>query len=121
LPVRKSALPFLEIPVAGDLGKPGVSLGLVNLSDGKMTPVEPARPAGDRWLNVLVRAPDGDFKLVARSDDATKWFAFEQPREVGRLSAWAMEMLGAWRIFIIAGVGCLLGGLFQWSKTPAVR
>jgi hypothetical protein len=116
LPVRKSAFPFLEIPVAGDLGEPGVLLSMFDLNNGKLTRVKPVRPPGGRWQNVLVKAPSGDFMLKAQNDDAGKWFAFEQPREVGRLSAWAMEMLGAWRFFIIAGLGCLFFGLLQWSE-----
>ncbi|MDB6064016.1 MAG: hypothetical protein JWR26_224 [Pedosphaera sp.] len=111
LPVRKSALPFLEIPVAGDLGEPGLSLELVEIATGKSTPVRPAHAAGQQWLNACVRAPAGEFKVVARDDSESKWFAFKAPREMGRLSFWAMHLLAAWKCFLWAGVGCVLFSL----------
>jgi hypothetical protein len=111
LPVRKSALPFLEIPVAGDLGEPGLSLELVEVATGKTTPVRPAHTAGQQWLNACVPAPAGEFKIVARDDNKTKWFAFKAPREMGRLSFWAMHFLAGWKYFLWAGVGCVLFSL----------
>jgi hypothetical protein len=111
LPVRKSALPFLEIAVAGDLGKPGLSLELVEIATGKTTPVRPAHAAGQQWLNACVRAPAGEFKIVARDDSESKWFAFKAPREMGRLSFWAMQLLAGWQCFLWAGAGCALFSL----------
>jgi hypothetical protein len=107
LPVQKSALPFLDFPVAGYLGEPGQSLELVELKTGKITPVRASRIAGNRWLDAIVPAPIGEFKIVARSDGAGKWFAFKQPRELGRLSVWAIRTLAAWVPILIAGVLCL--------------
>ncbi|HZQ47072.1 MAG TPA: hypothetical protein VFC07_08675, partial [Verrucomicrobiae bacterium] len=122
LPVKKSSLPFLEIPVAGDLGEAGLSLELVDLATGKTTTVQPPRIAGGRWLNVYVQAPAGEFKLLARDTSETKWFAFKEPRELGRLSLWTLRLLAAWKYILAAGLGCLLlnlGLLFRGSASPA--
>ena len=111
LPVRKSALPYLEIPVAGDLGEPGLSLTLVDAATGKATDVTPPQAPGGQWLNTYVKAPAGEFKIVARDDSDTGWFAFKEPREFGRLSYWTIQILGAWKWFIAAGCALLLWNL----------
>lgn len=38
----------------------------------------------------------------------TSWLAFKAPREVGRLSFWAIRTLEAWRYLLFAGLGLLL-------------
>ncbi|MDB6065542.1 MAG: hypothetical protein JWR26_1750 [Pedosphaera sp.] len=121
LPVRKSSLPYLEIPVAGDLGQAGLSLELVEIATGKSTPVRPEHIAGQQWLNAYVAAPAGEFKIVANNMDETKWFAFKAPREMGRLSFWAMRLLTGWRYFLLAGVcGVLIELGLVWTRRPAL-
>jgi hypothetical protein len=107
-PVRSSSLPYLEIPVAGDLGTEGLSLELVELNSGKVTEVRPSVPPGGEWVNVRVRAPAGEFKVVARDDSDTRWFAFKEPREMGAWSFWTLRLLACWKYFIILGVGGFL-------------
>jgi hypothetical protein len=123
LPVKKSAMPYLEIPVAGDLGEPGLSLELVDMANGRRTRINPTRPPGGHWVNIQVPAPEGEFKIVARDENQTKWFAFKEPREMGRLSYWALRISAAWRFFIIAGLPCLIIGLVKLFRdpTPPVR
>jgi hypothetical protein len=106
--MTESKLPFLEIPVAGDLGKPGLSLDLIETKTGKTIPIEPIRPPGGTWQNVCVKAPAGEFRLLARDDSETGWFAFKEPREMGRLSYWSMRALEAWIYFLFAGMAGLL-------------
>ncbi len=108
LPIRKSRLPYLEISVAGDLGDKGLSLDLVGLATGQQTTVRPRTMAGNKWLKCYVRAPAGEFKIVARDASKTAWFAFKAPREVGRLSLWAIWALRAWKYVLIAGVGIFI-------------
>jgi hypothetical protein len=59
-------------------------------------------------VNVQVKAPDGEFKVVARDDSDTKWFAFKEPREMGRWSFWTLRLLAAWKYFVVLGVGGFL-------------
>jgi hypothetical protein len=124
-PIRRSALPYLEIPVAGGLGEPGLSLELVELATGRTTPVRPPRRAGGHWLNAYVKAPRGEFKLVARDESATGWFGFKEPREMGRLSYCAMRLVAAGNYVIVAGLVCLAGTLaaflVQRQKAGFVR
>ena len=108
LPVPKSTLPFLEIPVAGDLGAPGLSLELVDLTTGKSIAVKPPLNSQGEWVNVDVPAPVGDFKIVAKDESANQWFAFRSPRELGRLSFWATKTATAWKYFLLAGFGVFL-------------
>lgn len=104
LPVSKGRLPFLEFRVAGDLGKPGLSLTLMDLSSGKITSVKPLMGPGNNWRTCRVRAPQGDFKIIAVDESSSGWFAFQAPREVGWLS-WAAEGLASF------GGGLFLVGL----------
>ena len=104
LPVSRGRLPFLEFRVAGDLGQPGLSLTLIDLSSGKTTSVKPLKALGDNWRTFQVRAPHGDFKIIAVDESSNGWFAFQAPREVGWLS-WAAEGLASF------GGSLFLGGL----------
>jgi hypothetical protein len=108
LPIRQSTLPYLEIPVAGDLGGPGLSLELVDVASGRIFPVTPPAVPGGTWLNTYVPAPQGEFKMVAAFDTEMAWFAFKEPREVGRLSYWAMRTAEGWKFFLAAGLALLV-------------
>ncbi|HWY78007.1 MAG TPA: hypothetical protein VN281_20500 [Verrucomicrobiae bacterium] len=113
MPIEKSALPYLEISVAGDLGKPDLSLILEDQVTGKTTPVSPPRTPGKEWLSVYVRAPAHQFRIVARDGSSTGWFAFKAPREVGWLSYWAMNLISAWKGILAAGLVCLCWAVFR--------
>jgi hypothetical protein len=110
-PIKPSKLPYLEIPVAGDLGAPGLELQLVESSTGKITSINPPHAPGGRWTNIHVKSPAGEFKLLARDDSDTAWFAFKDPREMGRLSYWGLRMIELWKMFVLAGVLCLLAAI----------
>ena len=118
-PIKKSAFAYLEIPVAGDLGRPGLSLALIDETSGRGTPIFPRHLAGREWRNFYVRAPAHGFKVVARDDSSTGWFAFKAPREMGWLSYWAMKLIKAWRYVLAAGVTCLCWGVCSlYSRKP---
>ncbi len=127
-PIEKGPLPFLEIPVAGDLGQPGLSLEFHDVATDRVTKVQPPQIPGPRWLDVQVKAPGGRFQvvarsdtrsawfvvkmkapagrfqLVARSDTPSAWFAFKDPRPLGRLSLWAMWICEGWWISLAVGL-----------------
>ena len=119
-PVSRSKFPFLEFRVAGDLGEPGLSLTLIDLSSGKTTVVKPSRPPGNTWQDCRVRAPRGNFKIIASDESGSGWFAFQAPREVGWLS-WAAARLASFggRLFFI-GMALYVTGVafafrFRWG------
>ena len=118
LALDKSPLPFLEIPVSGDLGLPGLSLELIDLATGRTNTVRPPQIPGGQWLDVAVPAPVGPFKLVGRSDTATAWFAFKDPRPLGRLSIWASRACAAWVVPLVLGLAFLLPGVISSLKSP---
>jgi hypothetical protein len=109
--IPRSRFPFLEFRVAGDLGQPGLSLNLVSLRSGQTTAVIPSKMAGGNWRNCRVRAPSGDFKIIASDESITGWFAFQAPREVGWLSWAAVEVasLGGW--IFASGMTLYLAGV----------
>ena len=111
LPIRSSNRPFLEFRVAGDLGQPGLSLTLVELGSGKTTAVKPCQVPGERWQSCQVRAPHGDFKVVASDESDTGWFAFQAPREVAWLSWGSARLASFGGELFWAGLGIYLLGL----------
>lgn len=115
-----SSLPYLQIQVTGNLGTPDLSLHLVSLSSGKITRVKPAREPGGQWLDVDAKAPPGQFKLVARDDSSRGWFAFQEPREMGRLSFWAETIVAAAKYFFAAGCLAFAAaiGLYCLPRSP---
>jgi hypothetical protein len=106
LPIKSSQLPYLEIPIAGYLNSPGSMLVLQNLATGQLTPVPSPKESSDRWQSVCVKAPPGRFKILATCG-TNSWFAFKEPRELGRLSYWAIKLVAAWQWVFWLGVGCL--------------
>jgi len=121
-PISKSKLPFLEFEVAGDLGKPGLTLALVELSSGKTIAAKPRQAPGDRWQSCRVRAPQGDFRIIASDESDGGWFAFQPPRELGWLS-WAAERLAAvGGVLFFSGLGiCLVGLVCVYASLMADR
>jgi hypothetical protein len=107
-----SSLPYVEIPVAGNLGRRGLNLQLVELASGRVTEIKPFSEPGGKWMNLDVKAPSGKFKLVAHDDSPTAWFAFKEPREMGRLSFWAEKTIGMGRYVLYAGCLSFVLALF---------
>ncbi len=120
-PVKRSALPYLQIPVRGDLDEEGLSLELVDLKSGAVTKVRPSGPTGEEWVNVDVKAPSGEFKIVAKDDSDTKWFAFQEPRELGRWSFWTVKLLGCWEWMVGIGVVVFLVNVVELVKANGFR
>ena len=120
LTVHKSSLPYLEIPVIGNLGEPGLSLELIELSTGRAIEVHPQKVSQNQWQNIQVKAPKGEFKLVARDDSKAAWFGFKEPRELGRLSYCAARLLDGWKLVFLTGISCL-GLTLVCLFIPALR
>ena len=114
--------PFTEISVAGNLGEAGLELEVVETASGKNTIVTPQVSPGNSWKNVYVKAPQGEFKMVARDKSPTGWFAFKAPREMGWLSYWAMRFLGTANFFFFAGILSFLTALIgaRIGKQPSI-
>jgi hypothetical protein len=109
MPVSSKRFPFLEFSVAGDLGKPGLSLTLIEQRSGRATSVRLRGAPGDAWQTCQVRAPQGEFRIIAVDESSSGWFAFQAPREVGWLS-WAAIRVAAFgaSIFFVGVAMCLI-------------
>ena len=120
-PMTKANLPLLEFRVAGDLGQPGTSLAVFDLSNGKTTEVKPFEAPGRVWQSCRIPAPLGQFKLIATDDSAGGWFAFQFPREVGRLSYWAERLAKVGFGLLVIGIGLYMAGIacccLRWWKS----
>jgi len=101
LPIERTELPYLEFWTAGNFGERDLSLSLINLSDGKRKNIQARSGPEDTWQTHYVSATRGNFKVSAEDKNPNSWFAFQAPREVGRLSVWADEViqLGVWIFF----------------------
>jgi len=112
-----SSLPYVQIEIAGNLESPDSSLRLEGLTSGAVSQVKPAHEPGNHWSTVDVKVPGHEFKLVARNDSGTNWFAFRQLREMGRLSYWAERIVPTGSYFLWAGAACLaLAAGLYWFK-----
>ena len=111
LPVSRSRFPFLEFRVAGDLGQPGLSLTLIELDSGKTTSVRPLKALGNNWQTCRVRAPHGDFRIIAIDESDSGWFAFQAPREVGWLSWAAVRVASFGGTLFFVGLALYVAGV----------
>ncbi len=81
--------PYVMIPVSGYLSYDKLSLSLVGENNGKIIDViQKVRADGleDQWYEILVKAPDTKYRIVAKDKSSVLWFAFAAPRSVGNLS-----------------------------------
>jgi hypothetical protein len=113
-PIRASRFPYLEMEVAGNLGDPGISLELVEIDSGRRTPVRANSKPGGTWERCEVKAPAGEFKIVATDNATDGWVAFKEPCELGRLSRWSIEAMEAGPTLFYGGIGLYLAGVGFW-------
>jgi hypothetical protein len=81
--------PYVMMPVSGYLGFKGTSLTLVGEDNGRIVEVAPrvlSSSLEHEWREILVKAPDKRFRIVAKDESSHIWFAYAAPRSVGRLS-----------------------------------
>ena len=110
----RSDFPYLMIPSIGFLGLSDLSLELVELSTGRITPVNlKFKPkAAEVWQQNYVATPDGEFVIRARDNAKGLWFGFAAPREVGMLSYASRKLVKArhwiWNIGILLLLLCCI-------------
>lgn len=81
--------PYVMVPVSGHIGFKGTSLSLVGENNGKTVKVAPrtlSSSQDNQWSEILVKAPDTRYRIVAKDESPKLWFAFAAPRSAGRLS-----------------------------------
>lgn len=109
---------YWRFTVAGDLGRPGVSLEIMSHTTASpLARVVPRRPPGNAWRTVVVPAPDTSALVVARDTSPTAWFAFSDPVEMGPLSywAWRLSRIGGRLALAAAIAAAALLGVLAWG------
>lgn len=105
-PPRKGG--YLEIPVAGSPGEPGVTLRMETAGNRPLANLAPRRDPGDSWRSVYVRNPREPFRIVAEDSSPSHWVAFAEPKEVGPATLLTRFVLRGWFVFLGTGIGLLL-------------
>jgi len=105
---------YLQIPLAGYLGTPGLQLQLLVEGQPPIT-ITPPKVIGESWSSHYVRTPTQPFRIVATDQNVDSWFAFAMPRGVGVLSFWTMKLLNYSKDFMLGSLGLLLALLFVYS------
>lgn len=102
--------PYAMVPVSGYLGFKETSLFLVGEDNGKVVKIKPPKlsPAyANKWQEVIVKAPDQRYRIVAKDGSDLVWFAFAAPRSVGLLSYWVDKLINIgnkvwlWGLFLM--------------------
>jgi hypothetical protein len=83
-----SAFPYLQFEIAGAL-RSETSLSLRDDATGKEVRVNSPARLNENWRPAVVPMPGGKVYIVANDDSATRWFAFREPREMGRFSRYS--------------------------------
>lgn len=105
---------YLQIPLSGYLGTPGLRLELI--VEGKPPIViTPPKLIRETWENYYVRAPAEPFRIVATDQEINSWFAFATPRGVGILSFWTIQLLRYANQLFYGSLGLLLALIFWYS------
>lgn len=85
-----------------------MSLKLQTPDQQRASNVNASRRLDRHWHIGTVSTPGEWFELVARDDSAKAWLGFRSPREIGRLSVYAEEVVrrGKW---------AFITGSFLWA------
>ncbi len=113
------AFSFLRFRVAGDLDGPSDLLRLsVQTADAEV-PVRPESRAGERWKNVTILRPSGDWWVAARDTDPAHWFAFTEPVEIGPVRWFTEKLLKYDLAVLVAAAGLLVIGMVVRRRVRA--
>jgi len=105
---------YLQIPLAGYLGTPGLQLQLLVEGQPPIT-VTPPKVIGESWSSIYVRTPTESFRIAATDQNIDSWFAFGMPRGVGVLSFWTVKLLSYANYLMLGSLGLLLALIFSYS------
>jgi hypothetical protein len=115
-----SALPYLQFEIAGAL-RDGTSLTLRDEETGNEVRVNSPARLNENWRSAIVPVPGGKVRIMAADDSPIRWFAFREPRELGRFAYYAQRAVANGKQLFIFSIAILtltivtttLGG---WSR-----
>lgn len=102
-----SELPYLQFEVAGSLAR-GLSLSLRDDETGKEVRVNSRVGLNENWRPAIVPRPGAKVHIIANDDTEKKWFAFREPRELGRFGYYAQRAISNGRNLLIFGLAISL-------------
>jgi hypothetical protein len=100
-------LPYLQFEVAGSLAR-GLSLSLRDDETGNEERVNSKARANENWRSAIVPLPGSHVHIIANDDHEKKWFAFREPRELGRFGYYAQWAVSNGRNLLIFGLAISL-------------
>lgn len=108
----RSRLSHLRIELAGFL-REGMSLDVRSTTTNEQLRFIPTTQISASWRAGLIAVPTPSFTLLARDQNPQDWFAFREPREIGRYSLYAERLIAKGPSLCLLGVACLLAAFLQ--------
>jgi hypothetical protein len=107
-------LPYLEFEIAGNLGQ-DTSLAAKSGRSTDTVRWLPQLPPEERtaWRRAYLSVSSRDAQVLARDNSLTKWFAFREPAELGRLSLYSEKIIARGRAIFLLGLILALAPLTQ--------
>jgi hypothetical protein len=99
----RPALPYLQFEIAGAL-RTGTSLTLRNEETGDEVRVNSPARLNENWRPAIVPVPGGKVHIIGNDDTTTRWFAFREPRELGRFGYYAQRAVANGKYIFIFGL-----------------
>jgi hypothetical protein len=99
----RSALPYLQFEISGAL-RSGTALTLRDDDTGNEVRVNSPARLNENWRSAVVPVPGGNVHIKASDESATRWFAFREPRELGRFGYYAQHAVANGKYIFIFSV-----------------
>lgn len=117
-------LGYLQFEIAGYLRR-GLSLEIREGDTGRRYRIIPTEPVDDRWRAAYRSVGHRPYSVVADDESTDEWFAFREPREMGRFSYYARALTRKAGPILVTGLllfitACLqraANGIMKRAKT----
>jgi hypothetical protein len=112
--------PYLQIELAGYL-REGMTLDFRSATGDKQVRFSPATRIDTSWRSGFIAVPAAQVRIVARDENSSDWFAFREPREVGRFSYYAERLLAKGAFLCGLGLALLLAAFVLRGQNGSKR
>jgi hypothetical protein len=113
-------LPYLQFEIAGYM-RTGLSLAVRDSRTGKDRRVVPTTRINRDWRMGRVAVSGGPLRIIARDENPEEWFAFGEPRELGRFSYYSELFASKGKAILIYGLTLCLFLVFQKVLNETAR
>ena len=105
--ILKPRSSYLQIEMAGYF-REEMTLDVRSADGNKQVRFIPTTQMDSGWRSGIIAVPAAEIKIVARDENVRDWFAFREPREVGRYSYYAEKFLVNGKPLCLLGLACLV-------------